>query len=56
MNFGSLVQHIVEELATDCFRYVGVVDTIEQMLMVHIGECTCQIERDEYRTVSRLFA
>ena len=56
MNFGSSVLHIVVESATDCCRYVDVVDTIEQLLMVHIVECSCQIERDEYCTVSRIFA
>ena len=29
MNFGSSVLDIVVEPATDCCRYVGVVDTIE---------------------------
>ena len=31
MNFGSSVLHIVVEPATDCSRYVGVEDTIEQL-------------------------
>ena len=55
MNFGSSVLHIVVEPTTDCFRYVGVVDTIEQLLMVHIVECSCQMERDEYCSVSCFF-
>ena len=55
MNFGSSVLHIVVEPATDCCRYVGVEDTIEPLLMVHIVECSCQIERDEHCSVSRLF-
>ena len=42
--------------ATDCCRYVGAVDTIEQLLMTHIVECSCQIERDEYFSVIRLFS
>ena len=42
MNFGSSVLHIVAEPATDCCRYVGVVDTIEQLLMIHIVKCSCQ--------------
>ena len=46
MNLGSSVLHIVVERETNC-RYVGVVDTMEQLLMVHIVECSCQIERDE---------
>ena len=54
MNFGSFVQHIVVEPATDCSRYVGVVDSIEHLLMVHIVECSCQIEHDVYVSVSRL--
>ena len=48
MNFGSSVLRIVVEPATVCCRYVGAVDTIEQLFMVHIVECSCQIERDEY--------
>ena len=56
MNIGSSVLHIVVEPATDCFRYVGVEDTIEQLLMVHIVECSCQIEHDEHCSVSRLFS
>ena len=55
MNFGSSVLHIVVELATDCCRQVGVEDTIEQLLMVHIVECSCQIERDKHCSVSQLF-
>ena len=55
MNLGSSVLHIYVEPATDCYRYVGVVDTIEQLLMVHIVECSYQIERDECSSVSRLF-
>ena len=46
LNFGSSVLHVVVEPAMDCYRYVGVVDTIEQLLMVHIVECSCQVERD----------
>ena len=71
MIFDTSVLHIVEEPATDCCLYVGVVDTIEQLLMVHIVECSCQneqslmvhiverscqMERDEYCSVSRLFS
>ena len=63
--------HIIEEPATDCCLYVGVVDAIEQLLMVRIVECSCQneqslmvhiverscqMERDEYCSVSRLFS
>ena len=55
MKFYSSVVYIVVEPATDCCRYVGVEDTIEQMLMVHIVECNRQIERDEHCSVSRLF-
>ena len=54
MNFGSSVLHIVVEPATDCCWYVCVVDTFEQLLMVHIVECGCQIERDKYSLVSQL--
>ena len=53
MNFGSSVPHIVVEPATDCCRYVGVLDTIKQLLIVHIVECSCQIERVKYCSVSR---
>ena len=35
MNFGSSVMHIDIEPVTDCSRYVGVVDTIEQLFIVH---------------------
>ena len=56
MNFGSSVLHIVVEPATVCSRYVGAVDTIEQLLMVHIVECSCQIERDEYCSVGQFFS
>ena len=35
---------------------VGVEYTIEQLLMVHIVECSCKIERDEHCSVSRLFS
>ena len=55
MHFGSSVQHIVAEPATDCCRYVGAVDTNEQYLMVHIVECCSPIERDEHSSVNRLF-
>ena len=69
--FDTPVLHIVEEPATDCCLYVGVVDAIEQLLMVRIVECSCQneqslmvhiverscqMERDEYCSVSRLFS
>ena len=54
MNFGSSVLHIVVEPAQDCRRYVGVEDTIEQLLLVHIAECSCQNERDKHCSVSRL--
>ena len=56
MNFGSSVLHIVVEPATDCCRYVGIEDTIEQLLMVHIVECRYQIERDEHCLVCRFFS
>ena len=56
MNFGSSVLHIVVEPATDCLGYVGVEDTFEPLLMVHIVECSCQIERDKHCSVSRLFS
>ena len=56
MTLGSSVLHIIVEPATDCCRHVGVVDTIEQLLMVHIVECSCQIERGEQCSVSRLFS
>ena len=55
MSFVSSVQQIVVDPATDCCRYVGVDDTIEQLLMVHIVEGSCQIERDEYCLIRRLF-
>ena len=55
MNFGSSVLNIVVEPATVCCRYIGVVDTIEQLLMVHIHEFSGQIERDEYCSVSGIF-
>ena len=32
--------------------HAGVEDTIEQMLMVHIDECSSQIEHDEHCSVS----
>ena len=48
MNFSSSVLHIVVEPATDCCQYVGVVNTIKQWLMVHVVECSCQIEHDKY--------
>ena len=56
MNFGSSVLHIAVVSATDCSRYVGAVDTIEQLLMVHIVECSCQIEHIEYCLESHLFS
>ena len=55
MNFGSSVLHIVVEPATDCCRYVGVEDTIEQLLMVHIVECICQVKHYGHCSVSRFF-
>ena len=55
MNFGSFVLHIFVEPAKDCCSYVGVSDTIDQLLMVHIVECSCQIERDEHCSMSRRF-
>ena len=54
MNFVSSVLHMVVEPATDCCRYVGVEDTIEQLLMVHIVEISCHINRDEHCSVNRL--
>ena len=56
MNFSSTILYIVVEPAMDCGWYVDVVDTIEQLLMVHIVECSCQIERDEYCSVNRLLS
>ena len=56
MNFGSSVLHIVVEPAMDCCLNVGVVDTMEQLLMVHIVDCGCQIARGEYFSLSRLHA
>ena len=56
MIFGMSVLHVVVEPATVCSRYVGVEDTIEQLLMVHIVDGSCQIERDEYCSVSRIFS
>ena len=56
MNYGSSALHIVLEPATDCCRYVCVVDPIEQLLMVHIVEFNCQIVIDEYCSVRRLFS
>ena len=46
MNFGSSVLHIVVEPVTDCCWYAAVVDTIEQLWMVHIDECICLIEHE----------
>ena len=56
MNFGSSVLHGFVEPPTDCCRYVGVVDTIEQLLMVNIVECSCQNDRDKYCSVSHIFS
>ena len=53
INFGSSDLHIVVETASDCCRYVGVVDTVAQMLTFHIVECSCQIEREECCSVNR---
>ena len=53
MNLGSSVLHIV---GVEYMAEVGVEDTIEQLLMVHIVECCCQIDRDEHCSVSRLFS
>ena len=39
-----------------CCRHVGVVDKIEQLLIVHIAECSSQIEHEKYCSVSRLFS
>ena len=50
MNFGSSVLHIVVEPAKDSCRYAGVVDTIEKLLMVHVIEFSCQIERNVHIT------
>ena len=51
MIFGTCVTS-----ATDYFRYVCVIDTIEQLLMVHIFDCSCQIERDMFCSVCRIFS
>ena len=56
MNFGSSVLHIVVEPITDCCGYVGVDDTIKQLLMVHIVKCSCQIECDKHCSVNRLLS
>ena len=56
INFGSNVLHIVVEPATDCCRYFGVVDTINHLFLVNIDECSCQIERVEYCSVSWFFS
>ena len=40
MTFGSYVLHIVVVSATNYCRDVGVVETIEQLFMVHIVECS----------------
>ena len=56
MNFGSCFLQIVIEPASDCCRYVGNEDTIEQMLMVQFVVCSCHIVRDEHCSVSRLFS
>ena len=56
MNFGSSVLHIVVDPAKDCCRYVGVEDTIEQLLMVHIVEWSRQIERNEHCSVRQIFS
>ena len=56
MNIGSSVLHIVVEPATVCCRNVGVVDTIQQLLMIHIVERSCQIERNECCSMSQLFS
>ena len=55
MNFGSSVLHIVIEPAKNCCRNCGGEDTIEQLFIVHIIECSCQIEHDEYGSVSWFF-
>ena len=56
MNFGLSVLHIVVEPTKSFCRYVGLEDTIEQSLIVHIVERIRQIERDEYCSVSRHFS
>ena len=48
MNIGSSVLHKIVVPATDCRKYVGVEVTIEQFMMVHIVERSCQIERDNH--------
>ena len=40
----------------DCCQYVGVKDTIEQLMMVHNDECSCQIERYMHCSMSRYFS
>ena len=55
MKFGSSYLHIVVEPATGSCQYIGVEDTIEQLLMVQIVECSCQIDRDVHCSVSRFF-
>ena len=52
MSFVSSILHIVVKPATDCCRYVGVVDTVEQLLMVYIVDGSCQIELDVICSVS----
>ena len=56
MNFGLSVLYIVVEPVTDFCGYIGFEDTIEQLLMVHIVKCNCQIERDGHCSVSRLYS
>ena len=56
MNLDSSILHIVVEPATDCCRYDGVEDIIEQLLMVHIVECSCQIEHVEHCSVMRILS
>ena len=55
MSFVSSILHIVVDPATDCCRHVGVVDTVEQLLMVYIVDGSCRIERDMYCSMSRFF-
>ena len=56
MNVGSSVMYIVLEPATESSRYFGIVDKIDKLLMVHIVECSCLIELEDYCSISRRFS
>ena len=57
MAFSAACQrHMVVKYCCGRSNNVGVVGTVVQLFMVHIVECSCQIERDEYCLMSRLFS